>query len=140
MAGVAFGKPYKVYDLTGKDPTNSWLTKDPAIVKKYYADPKCTYTFSLNGYIGLISSTKFDNDPKNVARIPKDLPILFVSGDKDPVGNNGEGVKKAYEMFQMAGIQDVTMRLYEGDRHEVLNELNKEVVFEELKDWMEARF
>ena len=140
MAGMAFGKPYKVYDLTGKDPTNSWLTKDPEIVKKYYADPKCTYTFSLNGYIGLISSTKFDNDPKNVAKIPKDLPILFVSGDKDPVGNHGEGVRKAYEMFQMAGIQDVTLRLYEGDRHEVLNELDKDKVFKELKDWMEARF
>ena len=96
--------------------------------------------FSLNGYIGLISSTKFDSDPKNIGRIPKDLPILFVSGDQDPVGANGVGVRKAYEMFQAAGIQDVTLRLYEGDRHEVLNELDKEKVFKELQDWMEARF
>ncbi len=139
MAGMTFGAPYKVYDMTGKDPSNSWLTHDEAIVKKYYSDPKCTYMFSLNGYIGLISSTKFDNDPKNVARVPKDLPILFISGDKDPVGNNGEGVKTAFQMFKDAGIQDVTLKLFEGDRHEVLNELNKEEVFAYLKDWMQAK-
>ena len=139
MAKMAFGKPYKKYDMTGKDLSNSWLTKDEAIVKKYYSDPKCTYTFSLNGYIGLISSTKFDNDPANIAKIPKDLPVLFVSGDQDPVGNFGQGVKAACEKFKNAGLTDVTLRLFEGDRHEVLNELDKEKVFAELKDWMEER-
>ncbi len=139
MAKMTFGKPYKMYDLTGRDTANSWLTHDEAIVRKYYADPKCTYTFSLNGYIGLISSTKFDNDPANIARIPKDLPILFVSGDKDPVGAHGEGVKAAYQNFVDAGIQDVSIKLYEGDRHEVLNELDRAQVFEDLRDWMLAR-
>ena len=139
MAGLTFGKPYKKYDLTGKDASNSWLTKDEAIVKKYYSDPKCTYMFSLNGYIGLISSTRFDNDPANIARIPKDLPILFISGDQDPVGNFGAGVKAAYEKFKAAGIRDVTIRLFEGDRHEVLNELDKETVFAFLAAWMEER-
>ena len=139
MAKMAFGKPYQKYDMTGADPSNSWLTKDEAIVKKYYSDPKCTYTFSLNGYVGLISSTKYDNDPKNIAKIPKDLPILFISGDQDPVGNFGAGVKAAYDKFVAAGIKDVTLRLVEGDRHEVLNELDKEQVFEGLKDWMEGK-
>ncbi len=138
VAGLMFGGPYKRYDLTGGDPTNSWLTKNPLIVEKYYSDPKCTYLFTLRAYYGLLSSCGFDNDPQGVAAIPKSLPILFVSGSDDPVGDNGAGVKTAYNLFKSAGISDVTIRLFEGDRHEVLNETDCEKVFGELYDWMKV--
>ncbi len=140
VAGLMFGAPYKQYDLTGADPTNSWLTKDPAIVEKYYKDPKCTYMFTLRAYYGLISSCGFDNDPKKIGAIPKSLPVLFVSGAQDPVGDNGAGVKTAFGLFKAAGISDVTIRLFEGDRHEVLNETDRDKVFAELLDWMKVHF
>ena len=72
---------------------------------------------------------------QNVSKIKKDIPILFVSGDNDPVGNNGEGVKKSYEIMKLIGSIDVTMKLFEGLRHEVLNELNKDEVFEYILNW-----
>jgi alpha-beta hydrolase superfamily lysophospholipase len=74
-----------------------------------------------------------------VAKINKDIPILFVSGDKDPVGNNGEGVKKAYEIMKLIGSLDVTLKLYEGSRHEVLNELNRDEVYEYILNWVNEK-
>lgn len=134
VQNMAFGKPYQKYDLTGKDASNSWLTKDQAIVKKYYADPYCTYTFTLNGYKGLIESTLYDTLPENIAKIPKNLPILIASGADDPVGDCSEGVKRVYQKFQDAGL-NVQMKLYENDRHEILNETDKDKVWKDLLDF-----
>lgn len=140
ITGLAFGSgAYKRYDTTGSDVTKSWLTKDEEIVKKYYNDPKCTYMFSLNGYSVLFDSVGFDNQPQNVAKMQKDVPILVVSGADDPVGNLGAGVKAAYELIKNAGIKDVTMKLYEGDRHEILNETDRAMVYADLLKWMSDR-
>lgn len=62
-----------------------------------------------------------------------------MSGDRDPVGNLGKGVKTAYEKFAAAGMRDVTMKLYPGDRHEILNELDRQQVYEDLYQWMRER-
>ena len=69
--------------------------------------------------------------------IPKGLPVLFLSGADDPVGEFGKGVRKIYEKYRAAGIQDVTLRLYTGDRHELLNETDREQVYEDLLNWLE---
>ena len=74
-----------------------------------------------------------------MAKINKDIPILFVSGDNDPVGNNGEGVKKSYEIMKLIGSVDVTLKLYEGSRHEVLNELNRDEVYEYILNWFNEK-
>lgn len=71
--------------------------------------------------------------------IPKGLPILFASGAADPVGDFGKGVRKVYEQYKTAGIQDVSLRLYSGDRHEILNETDREQVYQDLLGWMEER-
>lgn len=71
--------------------------------------------------------------------IRKDLPVLLVSGAEDPVGDYGKGVEQAYKLYQDAGIEDLQMKLYEGDRHEILNELDREQVYQDLLDWFEAR-
>jgi alpha-beta hydrolase superfamily lysophospholipase len=70
-----------------------------------------------------------------VARIPKDLPMLLVSGAEDPIGQYGKGVEQAYKLYEKAGIEDLKMKLYEGDRHEILNELDREQVYEDLYNW-----
>ena len=86
-------------------------------------------------FTGMLQLTK----KQNVEKIPKKLPILFVAGADDPVGNFGKGVRKVYEIYQAAGIQDVSLRLYAGDRHELLNETDREQVFSDLLEWMEER-
>lgn len=136
---MTYSAPYKQYDCTGATPDNSWLTKDTEIVKKYYSDPKCTYVFSLGAYRGLVESTKYDNKAENIAKMKKALPVFFVSGAADPVGNMGKGVQEAYDKFQAAGMQDLSIKLYEGDRHEILNELDRETVYKDIYDWMKSK-
>ena len=131
--------PYKKYDHENKDVNNSWVTRDPEIVRQYYNDKKCQFDFTINGFYGLVQAIRYSCNPSNVARIKKDIPILFVSGDNDPVGNNGEGVKKSYEIMKLVGSVDVTLKLYEGSRHEVLNELNRKEVFEYILNWINEK-
>jgi len=133
---MTYGAPYKKYDCYGNDFTNSWLSKNVENVEAYYNDPKCTFLFSLNGYKGLVEATKYDNNPKHIDLIRKDLPIFFVSGEDDPVGNLGKGVIAAKEKFEAAGIKDVSIKLYPGDRHEILNELDRQDVYRDIYQWI----
>lgn len=136
---MTYGESYKHFDMSGTDATNSWLTKDPEIVRKYYHDPFCTYLFTLNGYEGLLDSVQYTCNMDNVNRIPKDLPILIASGEDDPVGDLGVGVRKVERMFQMALIWDLTVKLYKDDRHEILNETDKEKVWADILAWVTER-
>lgn len=130
---------YKQFDNSGMRPENSWLTKDTEIVRQYYASPYCTFGFSLSAYRGLVESTIYDNKMSNIARMNKDLPVLFISGDQDPVGNMGKGVQAAYDKFVAAGMRDVTIRLYQNDRHEILNETDRATVYQDLYAWMQDK-
>lgn len=136
---LSYSKPYHKFDLYGKDYTNSWLTKDVEHVKKYYSDPRCTFLFTLNGYYGLMEAVYFDNQMDNIKKVPKDLPVFMVSGADDPVGDLGEGVKKVYHMYNDAGVDDLTYRLYETDRHEILNETDRDQVYADICAWMSVR-
>lgn len=136
---LTFGLPYKKYDLTGEMADNSWLTKDEDIVKAYYSDPKCTFTFSVNAYTALFDTIMFDNRLRNINKIPKNLPLLFVSGNEDPVGNSGRGVKRVHNRYKRVGIKDVTLKLYENDRHEILNEIDRDEVYNDILEWLEDR-
>ena len=131
--------PYKKYDMHKKDLNNSWITRDPEIVKEYNEDKKVDFEFTLNGFLGVLLSIQKCCNPTIVAKVRKDLPILFVSGECDPVGNNGDGVKKSYELMKTVGSIDVTMKIYENDRHEVLNELNRNEVYEYIYSWLEEK-
>lgn len=115
-----------------------WLTKDETIVDAYRADPWCTYVFTLNGFLGLFKTIAFIQKKKNIARIPKALPLFLVSGAEDPVGGFGKGVRRAYEDLVKAGMTDVKIKLYPGDRHEILNETDHETVDADLSAWLEA--
>lgn len=131
--------PYKKYDMYKIDLNNSWLTRDPENVRKYNEDKKVDFEFTLNGFLGLMQAIHYSCNPSNIIKVKKDLPILFVSGCCDPVGNNGEGVRKSYEMMKMVGSLDITMKLYENDRHEVLNELNRDEVYEYIRTWLDEK-
>ncbi|MCR4610559.1 MAG: lysophospholipase [Lachnospiraceae bacterium] len=140
IAGLMYGSTYKGYDTDGTvDRSKSWLNRDVVEVNKYYSDPKCTYMFSLNGYRALLEATGYDNKMENINKMRKDMPIFFASGSEDPVGAQGKGVEAAKAKFDDAGIQDVSIKLYEGYRHEILNEIDKEVVYNDLYEWMTSK-
>ncbi|MDY5576379.1 MAG: alpha/beta hydrolase [Lachnospiraceae bacterium] len=136
---ILYSRPYRQFDLTGKDFSNSWLTKDQKKVEEYYSRPDCTFMFTLNGYQALLCAVKYDCRQKNINKIPKELPVAFFSGENDPVGNLGKGVTKVYRMFQKAGMKDVSCKLYKDDRHEILNETDKDMVQQDIFKWMQKQ-
>ena len=116
-----------------------WLSRDEGEVDKYVADPWCGFMFTGAGYRELFRGLKRLTLEKELGKIRPDLPVLFISGEKDPVGNMGKGVRKVAESFRGAGIRDVEVRLYPECRHELFNELNREKVYADLIAWLERR-
>lgn len=113
-----------------------WLTKDEAIVDKYREDPWCTFLFTVNAYYNMFGGMLELTKKENLKRIPRKLPVFFVSGKDDPVGNFGKGVEKVCREYREVGIKDVSIKLYEDDRHEILNELDRQQVYEDIEKWM----
>lgn len=115
-----------------------WLTTDDSIVDAYIADEACGFLFTLNGFITLVQSVYNQNKKKYLAAMPKNLPVYFIAGEEDPVGNYGAGVKKAYKMFVDAGMKKVSIKLYPGYRHEILNEPCKEEVYDDVAKFLKS--
>lgn len=115
--------------------SNDWLTRDEAVVDEYNAGKLTTFLFTVNGYRGLMNMILYVRKPRNIAKIPKNLPMLIVSGLDDPVGEYGKGVYRAYNTYH-GHIDDIDLRLFEDCRHELCNELNKEEIYEEIYGWI----
>ncbi len=137
VESVAMGSYNKKF--RGEGAANSWLTKDKEIVTAYNSEPRCCFKFTINGYYTLFDTIHYINQPANIKRVPKNLPLLFVAGEDDPVGNYGAGVKSACESYRRAGVRDITCRLYPGDRHEILNELDRDKVYKDIFKWIKAK-
>lgn len=132
---LAFGGYYK--KIPGYTMKNEWLTSNLDAVQKYNDDPDCGFTFTVNGFSTLFELIWRLHDEERLGRIPRNLPMLFVSGADDPVGNYGKGVKQAVRTVQKAGVRDVTMKLYPGGRHEILNDREHEEVYEDVLSFYE---
>lgn len=129
----SFNRKFKP-NLTEAD----WISSDEENVQKYLADPLCSSTFTVLAYYELISGTQYLSRQKNINKTPN-IPILIFSGDKDPVGANGKGVNRVYRMLKKAGVDDVTLKLFHNGRHEMLNEVNKDEVYDLIKRWLWAK-
>lgn len=116
-----------------------WVTSDQEHLEAYVKDPLCSFMFTVNAYYHMLGGMQQMEKKESVYMIPKTLPILFAAGMDDPVGGFGKGVRKVYEKYQRAGIQDVGLRLYSGDRHELLNETDRQQVYEDLLEWMKSK-
>jgi len=116
-----------------------WLSRDAANVDKYIADPLCGFVAKVSLYRDMMTGIQFISKAKNLSTMNKEAPVYFMSGAEDPVGDYGAGVEKAYKAFCNAGMKDVFLRLYPGGRHEMLNELNRELVWADLTDWLNSR-
>lgn len=116
-----------------------WLSRDTEQVDKYIADPLCGFVGKIGLYRDMMQGIKFITDKENIAQMNKEKPVYFMSGDGDPVGDYGKGVERAYKAFCDAGLHDVFMRLYPGGRHEMLNETNKEQVYQDILSWLNEK-
>lgn len=118
---------------------SDWLSKDEKKVEEYINDPLCGFTFTVNGFQTLFELIWRLYRQDNLDNMPKDLPIMFVSGTDDPVGDYFEGVERAIESFKATGMQDITVKKYEKGRHELLNEPEWEQIAEDIYSWLSEK-
>ena len=116
-----------------------WLSRDNDTVDRYIADPLCGFICKTSLYRDMMGGLKFLTDQKNINKMNRNAPVYFMSGAEDPVGDYGKGVEKAYKAFCRAGLTDVMIRLYPGGRHEMLNELNRSEVMQDILSWLNDR-
>lgn len=113
-----------------------WLTSDGAIVDQYIADPYCGFLFTTCGYQDLMELIVVINRADWYTTVPVDLPMYLVAGDADPVGNYGKGIREVYQGLIDSKHNDVVMKLFTGDRHEILNEKDKKEVYQSILGWI----
>jgi alpha-beta hydrolase superfamily lysophospholipase len=115
-----------------------WLSRDAAEVDAYVADPLCGFDFTVQGWIDVMGGVIEIERAATIAKVPKALPVYLMSGSLDPVGRASAGVQWLAEQYKRAGLTDVTVRLYDDARHELLNETNRDEVVRELVAWLDG--
>ena len=137
MDKMSFG----TYNKRIPNPTTSfdWLSRDAAEVKKYIDDPLCGFVCTAKFYEDMLEGIGYANKIEHANSLPKDLPLLVVSGGMDPVGKYGKGIHKVYELYKDAGIADVSFHLVTGARHELLNEIDRNATMDYLYSWIKQR-
>lgn len=115
-----------------------WLTRDRTTVALYQSDAKCNFIFTAAGFRDLFRMVQNCTAPTCVTEVRNKVPILFISGDADPVGGYGNGVKRIISAYKSCGFHDVSSIMYPDSRHEVLNEINHVEVYNDISGWLEA--
>ena len=115
-----------------------WLSTDPATVDAFIDDPLSGKMFSLGGYASLFDLTAVAASDECAAAVPDGLPVLFIAGEEDPVGDNGRGVKAAAEAMQKHSKARVETILYPGMRHEIINEVGRQRVYDDILAWLDG--
>ena len=114
-----------------------WLSRDKKIVDAYIAHPKCGFVPSCGLARDMMGGIAMIQKKENLAKMKKDLPVLFIAGGDDPVGNYGTGVKQAARAFRDCGMTDVKVKLFPLARHEILNEINRAEVYSFVSAWID---
>lgn len=114
-----------------------WLSRDNDEVDKYMDDPFCGTVFTAGYFYDFLTGLKEIEDEDNLKMIPKDLPIYIFSGDKDPVGKFGKGVINLVNRYKKYGVKDISYKLYKDGRHEMLNEINRDEVMDDIINWLD---
>lgn len=135
LASIAFGSYNKRF--AEEEDHASWLTKVPEVRQNYREDPFSHYLFTVAGYDTLFTLLQEVSRRDWAEKVPKTLPVLVLSGDMDPVGAYGKGPRQVYERLVKAGVTRAKLKLYEGGRHEMHNETNRDEVFADLVAYLE---
>lgn len=113
-----------------------WLSRDEEEVDKYVNDPLCGGMFSAGFFYDFLRGLRKIHSREIMRRIPRELPVFFISGEKDPVGKRCRTIARLIEEYKSLGIKDVTFKFYENGRHEILNEVNRDEVMRDIIEWM----
>lgn len=113
-----------------------WLTRDKDVVDRYVSDPASGFAPASGLVRDMMTGILYIQTEENLDNMRKDLPVYFIAGGDDPVGNYGVGVRQAAEAFKKHGMERVSLRLWPLCRHEILNEINREEIFEDVKNWI----
>lgn len=132
---LSFGEFNKPFEPSRT--TFDWLSRDEAEVDKYINDPYCGTVFTSGFFVDLLTGISKINKMTCIKKVPKNLPVYFMAGEKDPVGDFTKGVSEIFHKFQDAGIQNINRKFYLGARHEILNETNREEVYQDIFTWLE---
>jgi len=116
-----------------------WISRDPEMVDAFISDPLSRRGSTVSMLRDMMVGMRFNSRTDNLKKMNRDLPVFFFSGDRDPVGLNGQGVIRIYTRFVSAGMKDVTMKLYPEGRHEMLNEINRTEVYADVLGWLESK-
>lgn len=135
MNQLSFGAYNKVFSPQ-RTPFD-WLSRDKEEVDKYVADPYCGSVFTAGFFYDFMQLFECTDQKRNLKTVPKNLPIYIISGEKDPVGNYGKGAIKLYRAYYTYGIKNIAIKLYTEDRHELLHELNRKEVMENILTWLD---
>ncbi len=133
MMNGPFEKPFLADGIK-----NAWICSDRAVVEKYNADPGCGFEFTLNGYKALLYLMQETYAPSGWAMAKPDLPIRFVSGALDPCRTNDAAFASSVELMKKLGYQNVTSRLFTGMRHEILNEKEHQIAYDDILSTLES--
>ena len=115
-----------------------WLSRDASLVDAYVEDPLCGFTVSSGLLRDMLTGIRFIQNKDNLKKMNTKIPVFFVAGGDDPVGDYGKGVRKAAAKFEEVGMQNVSCKIYPLCRHEILNEINQEEVFDDVLEWLES--
>ena len=116
-----------------------WLSRDTKQVDAYVSDPYCGFICTSKFFEDMLTGLGFINKTTELAKMQKDTPILLVSGAMDPVGGFGKGVRKVHQSYKDLELQDVTLKLFDGSRHETLHETNRDEVGQVIEGWMRSK-
>lgn len=135
------GKIFGLFSLKiqNRRTRNDWLSRDDKSVDKFLADPKCNFLFTAAGYRDLLNALLCANSKSVIENTPtKDLPMLFLSGGEDPIGEYGDGVRAAFRKYTDHGC-DANIRIYREARHELIFELNRDEVMKDILEFLIKR-
>lgn len=118
--------------------TADWISRDEAAVDAYMADPLCQFIPTVGLYRDMLGGLQYISSRRALAQMDPDTPVYLYSGDRDPVGSNGAGVKKVWGYFRDRGTKDLSIKLYAQGRHEMHNETNKAEVYADILAWLES--
>ena len=140
-SGLLNSMTFKGYNRKIQHPKSvfDWLSRDEETVSLYQSDEKCNFIFTASGFRDLFTLCIRANSNAVFRRTPRDLPLLFLAGDKDPVGRYGDGVRRVIGLYRSAGIRNIDAIFYKNARHELLNELGRIETYGDISRWLEDR-
>lgn len=134
---IAFGGYLK--NIENPATENDWISRDAELVKRYTEDTLCGYIATAGLMREMMYGIRYIGRDSKLAAMNRSMPVFFFSGAEDPVGDWSKGVQQTAASFLTAGMTDVTVKLYEGGRHEMLNEINKQEVYEDVLAWLQLK-